>query len=379
MRIALNALALTGSPHGMGGYIKQLVGALVGLQTGDNFTVFASRNGYPHLQSVAPALHYEFAPAVRPLRLLWEQTQLPYRLKSQEADVFHGMAFTLPMWKTCAQVVTIHDMTFHLTPERHIAAKRIYFQHMIPRACRQADAVIAISESTKRDLISILRIPEEKVFVVHHGVPSSYRHVTDQNRLDMVRRRFRLQRPFILHVGVLEPRKNLKTLVEAYRLSPAINTDYDLVLAGGYGWGYHPLLAQIKDSGLKSIHLTGYIPHEDLPALFSQASLFVYPSVYEGFGLPVLEAMACGVPVITSNVSSMPEVAGDAGVLVEPEDVGALAAAMTKVLGSEELRGRMAAAGRARADHFTWDDAAHKTLEVYRFAAARRQPAGAFR
>jgi glycosyltransferase involved in cell wall biosynthesis len=371
MHVAINALAVAGRPHGVGTYIKQLIGALAALESSDEFTVFASESGRPHLASAAPRLRYEMAPANRPLRLLWEQTQLPRLLRSRGVDVFHGATFTLPLWKSCRHVVSIHDMTFHLTPERHLPAKRYYFQQMIPRACRQADAVIAISESTKRDLISLLGVREEKIFVVYHGVPPHYRRVTDEQPLAAVRRRFGLNRPYVLHVGMLEPRKNLKTLVEAYRTADDIHTDYDLVLAGGYGWGYEPLLEQIRASGLDSIRATGYVAEEDLPALYSQAELFVYPSVYEGFGLPVLEAMAFEVPVITSNVSSMPEVAGDACFLIEPEDVSGLKQAMRRILGSPELRSRMAAAGRARAQQFTWEATARRTLDVYRYACGR--------
>jgi glycosyltransferase involved in cell wall biosynthesis len=371
MHVGINALAVAERPHGVGTYIKQLVAALAAIDSGEDYTVFASQSGRPHLEAVAPKMRYEMAPANRPLRLLWEQVQLPRLVKARKVDVFHGATFTLPLWKTSRQVVSIHDMTFHLTPERHIAAKRYYFQQMIPRACHQADAVIAISESTKRDLVALLGVGEKKIFVVHHGVPGGYRRVTDENRLEEVRRKLGLRRPFILHVGMLEPRKNLKTLVEAYRSAADIHGQYDLVLAGGYGWGYEPLLAQIKGSGLTSIRVTGYVPEEDLPPLYSQAAVFVYPSVYEGFGLPVLEAMAFEVPVITSNVSSMPEVAGDAAALLAPEDVNGLVDAMRKVLGSRDLQTRMAAAGLARARTFTWEAAARKTLDVYRAACGK--------
>jgi len=271
--------------------------------------------------------------------------------------------------KTCQHVVSILDMTVYLTPERHSLLKRAYFRAMIPQMARRSEKVIAISESTKRDLVSLLGIREEKICVTHLGVDKRFRPVTDEQELIRVRKKYNLPAKYILYVGLIEPRKNLEALVDAYH-ADSLHDEYALVLAGNLGWGYAPLLKKIANSHLRNrIQMPGYVADADLPALYSSATVVVYPSLYEGFGLPVLEAMACGGAVITSNVSSLPEVAGDAAVLIDPNDAGELTVALQSVLRDRQLRESLSQRARLRAQLFSWERTAAKTLDVYKKTA----------
>jgi glycosyltransferase involved in cell wall biosynthesis len=212
---------------------------------------------------------------------------------------------------------------------------------------------------------------EAKISVVHLGVEARFQPIREESQLTATRQKYGLPGKFVLFVGLIEPRKNLETLVDAY-LADSLCEGFDLVLAGNLGWDYSRLLKKVAASGVRNrIHMPGYIDDADLPALYSMAAAFVYPSLYEGFGLPVLEAMACGAPVITSGVSSLPEVAGDAAILVDPRDCRAVAGALRMVLGDEELREDLSQRGRQRSQLFTWERTAGKTLDVYRAAAGQ--------
>ncbi|MCX7840628.1 MAG: glycosyltransferase family 4 protein, partial [Anaerolineae bacterium] len=307
------------------------------------------------------------------LRVAWEQTVLPILVRHYRLDALHSPHYTMPLVKPCRSIVTFHYLTFFLYPQMHLFYKRVFFQAMMPLAARRADALIAISHSTRTDLTRILRVPTDKVETIPYGIASHFRPVTDWHALDAFCTRYHLSRPFVLYVGNLEPRKNLPTLVRAFARIVQMELPHVLVLAGTRGWKDAPLFATIQELGLTSrVWFPGYIPQAELPMLYSAADLFVYPSFYEGFGLPVLEAMACGVPVITSNISSMPEVAGDAAVLVEPNDVDVLADAMRHLLTDSTRRATLAAKGLARAREFSWERTAQATLSVYTRVAQTR-------
>jgi glycosyltransferase involved in cell wall biosynthesis len=366
MRIAINTLAMRRELYGVGNYVKNLIASLSRLDQKNEYLLFASQENVCHLTDLGSNFRLEYAPGSRALRLPWEQAVLPLRLKRERIDAYHGPTFVAPLIKTCMQVVSILDMTFHRTPERHSFHKRIYFRTMIPRMVQRSDAVIAISESTKRDLVNLLAAKEEKIFVTPLGVDRRFQPITDEEEIGKVRQKYNLPSKFILFVGLMEPRKNLEVLVDAYHMD-SLPREFHLVLAGNIGWGCSLLLKKIANSFVRNrIQMPGYIADADLPALYSMAAAFVYPSLYEGFGLPVLEAMACGTPVITSNISSLPEVAGDAAVLVDPSSPEALASALRNVLGDSQLRESLSQRGRQRAQLFTWERTAQKTLEVYR-------------
>jgi len=279
-------------------------------------------------------------------------------------DLFHATEHLLPRFSSVRTVFTLHDLIFLFHPETHKPLNRWFLTLMMPRFLRAADAVIAVSECTKRDAIRFYSIPEEKITVIYEGVSPRFRPANPE-AVRAVREKYGLPERFILYVGTIEPRKNLTTLLEAFHHLLATR-DLRLVFVGKKGWLYEGFFRRLRELGLEDrVIFTGYVPDEDLPAIYSAADLFVFPSLYEGFGLPVLEAMACGTPVVCSNTSSLPEVAGDAAILVDPTDVRALAGAMERVLTDEHLRAEIYAKGLGRARQFTWAKAAQETLKVY--------------
>jgi glycosyltransferase involved in cell wall biosynthesis len=244
---------------------------------------------------------------------------------------------------------------------------------MIPMSVKRSDVAIAISQSVKEDIVRILGVQPEKVKVIYLGKHERFRPIRDPERLSRFRTKYGLSRRVVLFVGLIEPRKNLATLVQAFASLKSLHGDFCLVLAGDYGWGCQDVLASVRRYGIENhVLFPGFIPDGELPELYNLADVFVYPSLYEGFGLPVLEAMACGVPVVTSNVSSMPEVVGEAGLLVDPRSVEELAQGIRRVLTDATLRSQMREKGLERSELFSWEKTARETLEVYRQIAGRR-------
>jgi glycosyltransferase involved in cell wall biosynthesis len=258
-------------------------------------------------------------------------------------------------------------MTFFLHPRLHTRAKRIFFRLAMQISARRADALIADSESTRQDAIRLLGIPPQKIYTALLGVDEAYRPISDQRALQAVQLKYNLPADFILYVGLVEPRKNLPLLVRAFRNLIDLKSDIHLVLVGRFGWMYTEVLQLIDTLGVKDrVSLIGYVPSEDLPLVYNLARVFVYPTLYEGFGLPALEAMACGVPVITTEVSSLPEIVGDAGMLVPVNDETALTQAIQAVLTDQALRQQLVTLGTERASQFTWERTAQQTFQVYR-------------
>jgi glycosyltransferase involved in cell wall biosynthesis len=257
-------------------------------------------------------------------------------------------------------------MTFFLYPEHHTRIKRLFFPPMIRWSARHSDAVIAISSSTRSDSIRLLGIPESKINTIPLGVEKDFHPAADKRLLEIVRTKHKLPESFILYVGTVEPRKNLPLLLCAFAGLLRRGTPYYLVVVGKLGWMYEDVFKLIDELGIKEkVRLTGYFPQEDLSSVYQLADIFVYPTSYEGFGLPVLEAMACGTPVITSNVSSMPEFVGNAGILIPPGDVEALEQAMLDLIYDKDKRERFSRAGIERAAAYTWEHMAEDTIKVY--------------
>jgi glycosyltransferase involved in cell wall biosynthesis len=300
-----------------------------------------------------------------PVRILWEQALLPWVARNEGLDLLHNTAFVGPLASNCPYVTTVHDLSFLYYPDRFRSLRRRYLQVFARISVRRARRVIAVSESTKQDLVTIYGILPAKIDVVHHGVDPSFQPLP-ADQVAAFRQQKGLPDRFVLFVGTLEPRKNVTHLVEAYaRLAERP----PLVLVGGKGWFYGEIFGRVEALELTDeVHFAGFVPAEDLPLWYNAADLFVYPSVYEGFGLPPLEAMACGTAVITSTASSLPEVVGNAGKLVDPTDTDGLATAMEQVLGDKELQEQMQAAGLVQAGGFSWEKAARQTVDSYRQA-----------
>jgi glycosyltransferase involved in cell wall biosynthesis len=267
-------------------------------------------------------------------------------------------------------VVTIYDLTALLFPEHHTPGTRELQARKWQFAREKADVVIAISEATKRDIVAHLGISASRIHVVCGGVGPAFRPIESRQVLEQALAPLRLAPgEYILSVGTIEPRKNLVRLVEAYHRVRDLTPAPKLVLAGARGWKFESVFERVKTLGLKDeVVFLGQVPADILPALYNGAVAFAYPSLYEGFGLPPLEAMACGVPVIASDASSLPEVVGDAGLLVDPNDTDALADALATLLNEDEKRAELSARGPTRARAFSWEQTAFKTLEVYRLA-----------
>jgi glycosyltransferase involved in cell wall biosynthesis len=322
----------------------------------------------PTLQVQAPNFQDRRAPlSERILTILWHRLRLPIPVEwfTGPVHIFHSTDFVLPPVRQARTILTVHDLTFMRLPECAEAGLRAYLDKVVPRSIQRADLVLADSQSTKKDLIELLGVSPDKIEVVYAGVERRFRPMEGEMALHRVKKRYGLNFPFILSLGTLEPRKNFTRLIEAYALMR--DRGLKLVIAGGKGWLYDEIFAKVEELGLEDkIIFPGFIADEDLPALYNLAKIFVFPSLYEGFGLPPLEAMACGTPVVTSDRPSLPEVVGGAGLMVEATDDQELARAMERVLTDENLRREMREKGLRQAAKFTWEAAAEKLLDVYR-------------
>jgi glycosyltransferase involved in cell wall biosynthesis len=369
MRIGIDATALPPQPVGAGNYIINLIRSFAALDSDFEFVVFVQQSRQ-HLFDLppTPGLHWQQFPDASPARrLAWEQITFPGLAKHAGIALLHSPHYTHPYRLHCPSVVTFHDMTFFLYPHLHTLAKRFFFATAIRISARHANALIAISESTRQDAIRLLEIPPNKISAIPLGVDENFHPVNNEFLLADVRQRYNLPEKFILYVGVVEPRKNLPLLLKSYKTLVNEGINHPLVIVGRFGWMYNEVLRQIDTLGLKSrIHFTGYVPQADLPIVYNLADVFVYPSIYEGFGLPPLEAMACGTPVITTAISSMPEHVGDAGILVPAEDEWALSRAIHSVLTDRMLHDQLSLKGPRQAAKFTWKRTAQETLQVYK-------------
>jgi glycosyltransferase involved in cell wall biosynthesis len=307
------------------------------------------------------------------VRIAWEQLIAPALLARDGIDVVHAPVNVSPHFTSRPTVVTVHDLAFRLFPEQYPGLKRRYLDALTRRSVEQADQVIAVSDNTRADLLRAYRVHPERVHVVPNGVDPSLQPINDPTSLAQFRARHQLPDQFILALSTLQPRKNLITLLRAWARLDA-SSRLPLVVAGAPGWKVDPIFEEVRALGIADqMRFAGYAASDELALWYSAATLFVYPSLYEGFGLPVLEAMACGTPVVSSNASSLPEVAGDAALLVDPRDVDGLAAAIDRLAQDPTLRASLAKQGIERARQFSWARTARETVEVYRLAAAGRK------
>lgn len=370
MRICIDiSAAMTPHPSGIGRYAHQLVCALGTLSNGPELSLFYNRR-----QQNQPPVGLEFQPrsiapvSDKPWRAFLLTGLMPPRSWGQtihDCDLFHGTDSITPRLSQPA-VITIHDLTTLLFPQHHSPLNRWYQRIALPVMIKRASTIITDSEATRGDCISRYQIASDKIHTVPIGV--DHQRFFPRDRLlaqSKVRQHLGISAPYLLSVGTLEPRKNLLRLVEAY--SQLDSQAPPLVIAGAKGWGDHPIAALIEQRNLQNrIHIPGFVPDELLPDLYAGAEMFIYPSIYEGFGLPPLEAMACGAPVITSNCSSLPEVTGDAALLIDPQDVNAITAAMDRLLKDTTLAASLSDQGIKRAALFTWERTAKATLELYK-------------
>ncbi len=367
MRIALNAHLLSGSAGfrsaGIHRYIDRLLAHLpAAAPEGWQLTALVGAQANPVYPGLAvQRARWNTESALR--RIAWEQAVQPWALRG--FDAYHALAFAGPLVGAPPTVVTVYDLSFIHTPERAPLLRRLYLRALTARTCRHARRVIAISQSTANDVAVTFGVPRERVDVAYPGVePGRFRMLT-RAEVEAFRAAKGLPGRFWLFIGTLEPRKNLVTLLEAYAALPE-DKRLPLVLAGGKGWDYAPIFEAVTRLKLgDAVQFPGYLAADELPLWYNSAEAFLYPSVFEGFGLPVLEAMACGVPVVVSDASSLPEVAGSAGLCIPPSDVSAWAEALRQLAEDDGWRRRASEAGLTEAARFTWTDTARQTAAAW--------------
>ena len=357
---------------GIGRYVRELVRALAAQDAQTPYRLFVAGARRADLPP-APGPNFAWRPTrVTPLWFarIWHRGRvpLPVELFTGRVRLFHATDFTLPpTLPRVPTLLTVHDLSFVRAPEATTPVLKAYLDAVVPRSVRRATHVLADSQATKDDLIALYGTPPEKITVLSGGVDPKFRPVQDPAALQAVRARYHLpHNPYIFSVGTVQPRKNYARLIAALAALGPDFADVHLVIAGGRGWMEGPIYRAVEQHGLTDrVHFTGFVADEDLPALYSGARCLAYPSLYEGIGLPVLEAMACGVPVVTSNVSSLPEVAADAALQVDPYNVEELAEALRRLLTDTALRETLIARGFAQAARYTWPDAARLLRQVY--------------
>jgi glycosyltransferase involved in cell wall biosynthesis len=377
MDIGIDYTAAVRQQAGIGRYTRNLIRAVAELDTANRYTLFVA-GGWHQGDELGPwpaNFRVRSVPlSDRWLNILWQRLRLPLPIQTVTGhlDLFHSPDFVLPPTGRTPALLTIHDLSFLRVPEFFVPGFRDYLEKAVTRAVRRARHILADSQSTRRDLIELLKAEPERVTVVYPGVEPRFHSVQDTAVLAGVQAHYHLPSRFVLGLGTLQPRKNFEGLVEAFgrMLSDHIGdptfAGLNLVIAGGKGWMYEEMLACIERSALADrVRFVGFVDDTDLPALYSLAEVFAFPSRYEGFGLPVLEAMACGTPVVAADNSSLPEVVGEAGLLVDERDPDALAAALARLLTDKGLRQGLAAAAATQVQKFTWDAAARQVVRLY--------------
>jgi glycosyltransferase involved in cell wall biosynthesis len=377
MAIYIDVAAAVHGRAGLGRYAESLARALVAKDP-ERFALFFNRSGELRpLTGLEEIPVRELRAGYKPWRMavwLGQLAGLGFDRLLPGAELYHATEHLLMPLRHVPSVLTVHDLIFRLFPQHHKRLNYWYLNAAMPLYCRRASAIIAVSQATKRDLVRLYRLDPAKITVIHeaaapHFTPASPARVAE------VRARYRLPDPYLLHVGTIEPRKNLKRLLEAVHRLREAEDDVRLVVVGSKGWLYQGFFQQLEELGLKdAVALPGYVPDADLPALYSGARLVVVPSLYEGFGLPVLEGMACGAPVVCSNASSLPEVGGDAARYFDPTDVAAMEDAILTVWRDEAQREAMRQDGLARAAQFSWERAADETMALYWLQRNSRSP-----
>jgi glycosyltransferase involved in cell wall biosynthesis len=385
LHIGLDYTSAVRQGGGIGRYTRELVRALLALDPTNRYTLLVA-DPRPLPAPPGPNARFRRLPLGDVwLHRLWHRARVPLPVEwlTGPVDLFHQPDFVLPPARPgTATLLTVHDLTFVRDPDSAPPALRRYLGRVVPRSVARSDHVLADSAATRADLLEVYAAPPDKVSVLYPGVDARFRPPDDPAALAGVRARYALgPEPFVLSVGTLQPRKNSVRLIQAFArlLAARPGEPLQLVIAGSRGWQFDAIFAEVERQGLAGrVRFPGFVADEDLPALYGAAAVLAYPALYEGFGLPVLEALACGTPVVTSTRSSLPEAAGDAALLVDPLDVDALAGALGRLLNDGALRAALRERGLDHAARFTWARAAGELLGVYRALASRarsRSPA----
>lgn len=361
--IGFDVTALAFGYHsGVGRYTRQLLAALIDRHDEHRYALLANKP----VKGALPSGAIDRIQRRTVNRTWWLQLIAPRTIAQLQPELCHFTNVVAPLNAPCPIVVTIHDAAILMNPQWQPLKSLLAVRAFLPSVARRADAIIAVSHSARRDLITYLRLPPDKVRVVYEAAAPHYRPIENAAEIDRVRRRYQLHDPFALYVGTIEPRKNLDRLVQAFGRIQKADRHQQLIMVGQLGWKYRAVLKLVEDLGLQDrVRQLGYVPDEDLPVIYTLANFSVYPSLYEGFGLPIIESMACGTPVITSNRSSMAELGAGAALLIDPTQIDSLADGWQQLLTDASLHSEMRAAGLQRAAEFSWSRAAAETVEVY--------------
>ena len=355
---------------GIGRYTRELIRAVTQLDNTNQYHLFHAKTTKPNPIPPTPHIQHHPAPLSEAwLYRLWYRAKLPLPVQwvTGPLDLFHSPDFVLPpVAGNIPTLLTVHDLSFVHFPHAYTPALVTYLNQVVPWSVQRATHILADSEATKEDLVQFWHVSADKITVLYSGVGAEFEPVTEKKRLLAIREKYQLgSAPYLFTVGTIQPRKNYQLLIRAYS-QIARDWPHNLVIAGGKGWLYDEILAEVKTHRLEDrVLFTGFADDADLPALYSGATLFLFPSLYEGFGLPIVEAMGCGVPVVSSHASCLPEVVGQAGVLLDPHSADLWQRTIHTLLLDTSRRVKMVADGARQARHFRWQKSAEHLLSIY--------------
>lgn len=352
MKIGIDVQTTLGEKTGFGFYVKNLVTNLKKIDRSNQYFFFQPTNNKD--LSVSQ-------------RFMWDQFQIPKLANGAAVDILHQPCFSVPIFFQGKIVVTVHDLIARLYGKDIPFFARGFFGQWMPFSYSRADRVICDSQHTKKDIMKLLGIPERKITVIYLAVGKEFQPARDLEKIRQIKQKYSTGEKYLLNVGTICPRKNLYFLIGVFQKISRQFPDYNLVITGKKGWYYDSLFNLIKKLRLtRKIIFTGYVEDKDSPYLYNGAEIFLFPSLYEGFGLPPLEAMACGLPVICSSASSLPEVIGDGGILLSPNDTVSWVRMIKNILTDKKMRGKIVSNGLIQANKFSWERTAKKTLAVYK-------------
>lgn len=370
MKIGIDATIIRKENTGTGYYIINLINGLQKVDKVNQYYIFVDENAISDFinfkNSNIEIINKKFKN--RFFRIFWQLFLLPLNLRKLDIKVLHSTNYITPLFKLGVKtIVTIHDLTVIIFPGKHSVLKRLFYNIFIPFFIRKSDKIITVSSNSKNDIIKHFKGIGEKISVTYESYPEYFNNKIDENECFRILKKYNIKKDFILFVGMIEPRKNIIAILKALiDLDKEINLD--LVIVGKKGWHYKDISAFMtnKSYGLNNdIIFTGYVPENEIKNIYQSAYIFVYPSIYEGFGLPPLQAMACGVPVITSNTSSLPEVVGEAAIKIDPNNLKELTNSIRQLATDSKLRNELVKKGLRQVKKFKLEEVAEKTLDIY--------------